>query len=64
MLGALWVWISEEGLLKELKFGVFDSGRMVAWGQLVLVDGPRPVPPMSISVGVGGLPTGVVERGV
>lgn len=65
-LVALWVYIQKEKLLFEMKFAVFGNGKMVAWGKLLLVDrpGPGPGPPMSISMAVGTLPTGVVERDV
>jgi len=60
---ALWGFMNEEGLLFEMKYGVFDGGRMVAWGRLLLVDG-LVVPLTSVEEDLVGLPMGVVERSV
>ena len=55
-IAGLWYYMSRSKLLFELKFAVFDNGRMVAWGMLEFRDGP-PSPPTPPSP--GPLPTAV-----
>ena len=40
ILGGLWANIAREKLIVELKFAIFEHGRMIAWGLLELRDEP------------------------
>lgn len=44
VIGGLWTYIVREELIFELKFVVFEQGRMITWGLLELRDEP-PAPP-------------------
>jgi len=45
-IAALWYFISRGDLLFEMKFAVFDSGVMVAWGLLGYRERPPKPPPL------------------
>ena len=44
-IAALWIYASRNNLLFEMRFAVFDNGRMVAWGTMAKRGGVNPRPP-------------------